>query len=793
MGIRQKDTLTIIQNVKSLKYYAFERLSPAVRARINDAIADYSSSRQKSVQVVLKLLECFLQINENQPYISLVEHLDDFIKPFVGVLWTDFFIKVSNTSRYLMTQLFLTVIRALKNNTLSEKANIFIDRNRYYYTHEIYHLCTRFYDDHDKCIRTLDNIYFLSERMDYWRGWWSYNKTNMPWFIPLNGVYYHYGLRLTNKLFFQLNKAYSGARQFLTSGVSVFCHWLPQSGFTEEQFEDPHAVDVLFQQFLLHFMTKGFNNGAGSDIKQLIKRWQVFVAFAENHLLNHVFAKPIGKIVMPAPATIKGSERRIKNTPEGIEVKEKLLTDIPLHVTDEEAIELLFKQIQTDYDHIVNTATILANDLWQRYERRKQLALNGQVKPSKAKNNLTKKERQWIIHKDNPEWLANAAATFETVGFVQVEFKQPLVCSSYSISKAEMAYALGLPTAYALIPYMALLVSEHPNIVASFLTEFELYDEQERLTGFVELDHVWVLDGCKHRAGAENAQQIVILTGKSKRWIEEIIAITDCIRQHLKRHRDDGWRYLFLTSGRAFVPTRMQSQYAHARTWTGNNSFYDKLCVPSLGMAPEQAKKLSDRFNLGTLRASKGVLIYLKTHDVKAMAKALGHKEYSPKTLSHYLPALIFDFFQSRWIRLFQQGMIVEAMKESHYLLEAAAFNSMNEFHIFMKNHALKKIPEHLEYPELSVSTRYSNIPVEEIVFNINTVTLTLLLSLQAAVIQAKQPVCGKARYWSQVTEHVVARIEQGSDYGTGEELKHYLIMAKKQANPKKLEALIYA
>lgn len=91
---------------------------------------------------------------------------------------------------------------------------------------------------------------------------------------------------------------------------------------------------------------------------------------------------------------------------------------------------------------------------------------------------------------------------------------------------------------------------------------------------------------------------------------------------------DAHWRYLFLTCGRGFKPEKMSSQYAQARKMTSNSSFFEKLRQPSDEMASEHASKLSARFNLGSLRASKGVLVYLKTRSAKAMSEALGHEEF---------------------------------------------------------------------------------------------------------------------------------------------------------------------
>lgn len=779
---------TIIQNKRSLQYYQFDRLNCKILDSMNKAIADYSIDFRNKAQLVLKLLECFLQISYKNNDVLRLHQLNTFIQPFIGALWSDLFLLASNSARYRLSQIFLEIIQLVGSKSPDLIVAVFhMDKNRSRVGISDHH------DDINGCIAVFATLPRIEERVYYWRGWWAYNKTDMPWFVPLTDVYHCYGRTFTERLFSQLNTAYTTRRRSITPGVSDFCRWLPTSGYTVAQFNEPVAIEGLFQKFLLHFMTLGYNNGDGSTIRHLIKRWRTFITFVENYLLGSVFATPIGKLVVPPPAPIKGGERRIRTITEGIEVKEKLLTDVPLHVTDEQAIELLFNQIQIDFDHVVNTAIHMTNDLWERYQRRKRLSSIGKIKPVKGSVVMSEEARQWFIHKNNPHWLENACTTFEADVFSRDSNGAPLVCSSYSITRTEISHALGLPKAYSLIPYMVLLVAEHPNIVASFLTNFELYDNHGKLTGFVELDNVWVLDGRKRRSGPVNAQQVVILTENSKSWVEQIIAITDCVRQYFKINGNDHWRYLFLTSGYGFNPERMCSQYAQARRRLLNGSFYDTLRLPSSGMTDEHANKLSDRFDLGALRASKGVLVYLKTRSVKAMAQALGHKEYSPKTLSHYLPAPVFDFFQSRWIRIFQQGIIVEAMKDSPLLLSATEFSSMNEFHEFMKNHALKTIPQHLEDPYHDFTSSISEVAIDEIVFNINTAILTLLLSLQQAVLHAKKTVSGKAAYWSEVASHLVAHIENGSDHGANEEFKCYLTAARKQLNAVKMEAIVYA
>ena len=464
--------------------------------------------------------------------------------------------------------------------------------------------------------------------------------------MPLNGVYECYGREFTERIFNQIDIASSGISGSITIGVTTFCLWLPTSGYDVLCFSNPAGVQCLFKDFLVYFLTTGYKNGNSYSINRLVKYWKDFIRFVERHFLGSIFAEPYGKLIIPTSTTIKGSERRINTTDEGHEVKEKLLTDVPLHVTDEQAIELLFHQIQVDYDHIVTIAESLATNLWQRFQRREFLASKGMVKPLKILTSIHESLAwHWLIHKDNPDWLANACATFETHGFAYNHANKPCV-HSYSQSMRNMAFELGLPTAYALLPHMVLLVAEHPEIVASFLTGFELYNKQGRLTGYNNLDGGWILDGRKRRRGAAYAQQIIHLTPKAKMLVEQIIGITDCIRQHLKEKGDDNWRFLFLVNGQEWSSLyRMPSDYVHARRTTG--TFYQALCVSTLDVSQEHAEKLCKRFTLGALRASKGVLIYLKTRSVRQWLKRLATKNITGN-YCHITYLKLFLIFFSR-------------------------------------------------------------------------------------------------------------------------------------------------
>ena len=780
-GIMSSENIwTIIQNARSLRHYDFERLNDTTIQTIYGIHRIRSNeTRVQKFGILLKLFECYLQITD-QEFISpnaINAQFDRTIELFVGALWSNKFFNAKIAQRYELTKLLMKLLDALK---LSQYLSINLSPLM---QNEI-----KSYSVNP--VALFENTKLNEERVYYWQGWWTYNKANTRWFLPLNGVYKSYGREFTQRLFFQIDTVFSGKSKSITHGIPDFCRWLSISGYTLEQFDDPVSVQNLFQDYLKFYLSDGYKSGNGRSIKCLVVCWRRFIVFVENNFIGSIFAEPFGKLISPQPTTISGNERRIKTTSDGIAVKEKLLTEIPLHVTDEKAFELLFCQIQRDVNHVVTIAQGLADDLWQRYLRRKTLSKNGVVKPLKYTTDLDEESRQWIIHKNNPLWLTNCAATFEHFGFTYDNNNRPIVCSSYSISSLDAVYELGLPTNYALLPYMALLVAEHPSIVPSFLTDFELYNKQGKLTGFVKLDSTYVLDGRKKRRGPNNAQQIITLTEKSVPLIEQVIAITDCVRTNMKNKGDDNWRYLFLSCNKGFSLSRMCSQYHQAKD--SKKSFYQELAKETSDMKVEHAEKLSARFELNALRASKAVLVYLQTRSITKMAEVLGHKEYSPKSISHYLPEPILDFFQSRWIRIFQQGLIVEAMKDSPHLLNATEFNTMDEFHEFMKNHALKTIPAHLENNQNQKEQSSSN-NIDEIIFNINAGILSLLLSLQHAVCNAKRQVCGMAAYWSEVTTHLINHIESGSQHASNEEFKSYLKAARCHMSPEKMEAIIYA
>jgi len=81
---------------------------------------------------------------------------------------------------------------------------------------------------------------------------------------------------------------------------------------------------------------------------------------------------------------------------------------------------------------------------------------------------------------------------------------------------------------------------------------------------------------------------------------------------------------------------------------------------------------------------------------VQAMSEALGHEDYNAKLIDKYLPKAIRKFYLGRWIRLFQNGMILEAFQGTQYLMEVMDVNSLDEMNEFICLHKLKPLPPQL-------------------------------------------------------------------------------------------------
>lgn len=331
---------------------------------------------------------------------------------------------------------------------------------------------------------------------------------------------------------------------------------------------------------------------------------------------------------------------------------------------------------------------------------------------------------------------------------------------------------------------MAILVHEHPEITPSFLEKLELFDSHGKLKCLVTEDFGYSLVGVKMRKGPQLAEQHIALSSRAAEIVLQVIAITEAPRKYLKERNSKDWRYLFLSTGLGFgTPARIIKIYQNVSDPQQLNAFAAKISLHA-NIEPAEATDLASRFSLPALRATMGVLDYVENCSGPKMAAKLGHAEYNERLLARYLPAAIRAFLQSRYIRIMQTGMIVEAMKGSVHLLEAASFSTNEELNAFLSNHAVSfpsnRPSERLLQLDSDIEVE-NDESLERVIFEINLAVLTIYTSLEKAFQDHPELTNSTARYWNLIGTKLMSFIEEKKDSEPAH--MEMLIEARSRAN----------
>lgn len=622
----------------------------------------------------------------------------------------------------------------------------------------------------------------------YWASWPVLSRKGRKTFLNLTPLYHSHGPKFTVQIYSRWNNFVQKQAVPNNQHINRFALFLANDPkrWPTSTFTNPISLVQCFKEFMkANFLEV---HKAGKDLQSQIKGWNRFISNIEEVFIQpNVWPEPFGAGLPTLQArSIPGAKTKISKSESGTEVHNKLITEVPLECTDEQAMKLLFTQIHTDLNTVEQWAKSQAWDLRRRQLGRKNLAAKGDpFSPTSAAKTISEAD------------LPNLSAKFEHFGFFPSnERSHELDMNTiygWNLPKGELAHNLGLPTVDSLFPFMCLLVIRHPAITHSFLRELELFNKHNQVSGFLKTDSHYQLVGYKDRRTKTLAEQKIKLSAKSAALVRQVIEITQPLRDYLRSQGDDSWRRLFLTSGKGFS----YPQAGRVTSWR-SPKFNSLTSVSSLERQFSKHTQLRDyslkqflnRVTLGSIRASRGVQIYLSTKSVHEMAEALGHAKFKPELLSHYLPESILAFFQTRWVRIFQKAFICEAMKDSPYLLEATEFESMEELHEFLKNHAIKDISANLINPENIPLTEVAESEDSQVLISINKGILTALLSINRAVEQSqeKDRISGLAKYWSDISGLIEKEIRHGTDHL----LKQHLSVAEANLNPEKMEGLIY-
>jgi hypothetical protein len=353
-----------------------------------------------------------------------------------------------------------------------------------------------------------------------------------------------------------------------------------------------------------------------------------------------------------------------------------LLTPLPLHLSDNKVAELVFRKITSDYETLKDCCEVERRRTMEGFNNRIEASKIGTISNSV---HSTAHRRLYI----------NRCATWQHHGYTldseSSDYKN-IRRQLFGIDSS-LNIELMLLTTRLLLPFIYLLIMEHPFITPGWLLNFAIYDKHGKLSNFLNEGRVVI--SFKNRRGIVHAQQECHLTPKSKAIFEDIIAITAQARQFLKDAGDDQYRFLLIGSNgvsRPYRVTNLPQLFNNAR-----DEFFVKMLIDRLGI------DVAKRINPKSIRSTAGVKVYIDTGRIRAMSEALGHLTFSLKLIESYLPKELRLFFFNRWIRIFQTAITYEAVRGRPCMDEVMGAKTMADIDEFFENHGLKPLPPYLE------------------------------------------------------------------------------------------------
>lgn len=727
---------TIVHSTAALNNYPRKHIDAPTISLLRKSIPVHSSKSDLRNPLV-GLLDCYLGITgQSLTFLSLSKKsTNNLFCGFIGALSCETFVKASKKSRDAYIRAFSRAIETVSA--------------------EVPNLVFEF--DQGVSLGQWRKFRIDPIQREYYQGWPIKSKTGkfgstlrLAWAWDALGPDLVRALHATASDFFERYEAGS-SRNFAPIFNELFAFMeINHPKVTTAHLSDPGFTTKLIESFCRHFFEQKVKTG--NCLETTIKRWNDALPFLEATLLDSgALARPYRNFPYVEPSRKTGAESKIAWNEDGILVKDKLIVDVPLSLTDDEVIKLLFEKINSKVEIVLNWARRQASSILARYRG------NGSE----------------FDYKDFDLDSAQIISKYRT-------------STRRKATIDDIAYRLGLPTSYSLEPFIYLLINEHPQITESFLLGLELYDKHGKPVGLETTDACKYLVGYKRRRGGKRALQRISLSEKAITIVDEVIKLTEPLRSYLKSKGDDNYRFFFLSCRTGFchpAPIRNPlngNRTSHAAVKVRREQFIEVVDNGNEKAAEELVMRLTPT----KFRATVGLQVFLETGSAKAMSEALGHAKYKPELLSHYLPEPILAFFQSRWIRIFQKGIICEAMKDSALLLRASNFKSIDELDKFLNHYALR-LPDS---PDESEEKQEKD--VREVCICVDENILTALLSLEVAVESAdKTLVSVKAHYWSKFSSLLQVEIEKNT---YDPEMHRALKNARNRVDPTLMQGVIY-
>ncbi|WP_426178755.1 hypothetical protein [Pseudomonas sp. TWRC1-2] len=719
----------LLRNLENYKHHPFESMELPIVEFISSELNKLSDKAlAKDAFIFMRIIECILQLirRKLRSTLDFRTQLDEINIVVEGAIWSDQFIEVdsSRRSRYsrvwrLIKSMIVASRPELSSNPRVEPARMKLAERR--------QAITKF-ENMDKC----------PEALWYWSSWPVVNQTGKLSYLRLGRLYKSFGYEFSKRFYETYKSIVINQRAITIHGAHSLIEYLAENAntYNEQNLQDPKKSKQFLMSFRSHYFTKCYENGNGSKLKTISNTWLYSIdPFAKRLIKSGLLAAPYKGMPVGTP-TFNGTHTPNQITrDDGREENIKLTFPIPLEVTDDEAIKLIFGQVQHDLELVKRWAKVKIDCVTRKQEKLTQ---------QYARVSLAEELQAF----DNAKSLeAHCFETYKRIGFATHHDLR--LAKFYDAPLKQVAEILPLPTTNNIVPFAYFLIAHHSEITPDFLTECNLYDKMGMVSGLEHTDAGWYLVGNKYRKGAEFAQQKILLNEQTYRAVTTLIALTEPVREYLKKKNNPLSRKLFISTSGGFQKPKGPT------TLTVSTLLRQKMVddLKDLGASQDHAQTLSQYCTLTAVRALGGVAKYIETESLIEASRALGHTRFDYKLLKRYIPKPLITFFNDRWIRVFQQGLILEAMEGSAYALAATDFKTKKEMHQFLSKHALKVRKTTIDNSKTEVADAQ-----KEVIFCIDEVVLNSMLKI-ARASDADQ-LTASDRYWSKIAKHLITHIE---------------------------------
>ena len=558
-----------------------------------------------------------------------------------------------------------------------------------------------------QCIAEFEKLQVSPERLAYLDGWQLKSKEGRVFNFAIGEFHETFGDELTADIYrhaclYGTTQKSTNLRVDVQSLVALLNSFVTHCNSADDLRAQLKTNKL--STFLEKVMWCSFSSYLAKGNKNTIFfiRWAKAIRVFRICFIDSKFVdEPVRPILTPSSKEDSQPIARIATGGKLTFSEEKLwLASIPLHIKDEAVIQIVEDRLRESEEHVRASYHAVFVSIKEKHERNLELAETGMVKPIRGFGGGVKKDKLVRVGRDH---LENSIATFYEYGIgADVANHAVFFGGSHTnhdnLNNSTLVNELNLPTTSLLGALCTLLVLEHPQLTPSALHNWELFDKNGQMTGYKQVGGSYVIVVYKNRKGASKAQQDIVLNEYSQSIVQTLIGHTELARQFLKvnlntdEHQKNAWRYMLIKAdlknaswcsdfGSNISSASMNSAY---RQWVYNHSD---------SMNEDDKLLLSKSVDLRSGRKLRAIRTYIKTHSLREVAEVLGHKTVNVDLLNRYLPSSLMDFFNSRWIRQFQNALIYIAMQESDNLFETVDIKPEN-IDEFLQNHGIHDIPK---------------------------------------------------------------------------------------------------